>query len=74
MAAHDVFEAVLQGSRAALGGVFLPDKAGEALSARMASVCGEASIVNAERKLLHLAAQTSDLFTMIVGERRARSA
>ncbi len=74
MAAHRVFEAVLQASRAALGGLFSPEKAGEALCARMASVCGEDSIVNAERKLLHLSAQTSGLFTMIVGERRARSA
>ncbi len=72
MAAHKVFEAVLQASRAAVGGVFAPEKAGEALCARMASVCGEESIVNAERKLLDLAAQSSGLFTMIVGERRAR--
>lgn len=73
MAAQKVFEAVLQASRAATGGVFSPEKAGEALCARMASVCGEHSIVNAERKLLDLAAQTFGLFTMIVGERRARS-
>ncbi|MFC2954027.1 bifunctional [glutamine synthetase] adenylyltransferase/[glutamine synthetase]-adenylyl-L-tyrosine phosphorylase [Marinicaulis aureus] len=72
MAAHRVFEAVLQASRAAVGGVFAPEKAGEALLARMASVCGEDTIVKAERKLLDLAAQASGLFTIIVGERRAR--
>ncbi len=72
MSAQRVFEAVLQASRAAVGGVFAPEKAGEALLARMASVCGEDTIVKAERKLLDLAAQASGLFTIIVGERRAR--
>ena len=71
-AAQTAFEAVLQAGRAATGGVFSPEKAGEALCARMASVCGEESIVNAERKLLTLAQQTASLFTMIVGERRGR--
>ncbi|GJL92792.1 bifunctional [glutamine synthetase] adenylyltransferase/[glutamine synthetase]-adenylyl-L-tyrosine phosphorylase [Hyphococcus sp.] len=72
MAAQSVFEAVLQASRAATGGVFSPEKAGEALCARMASVCAETTIVNAEQKLLTLARETALLFTKIVGERRAR--
>jgi len=70
--AHAVFEAVLQASRAATGGVFTPEKAGEALCARMASVCAETTIAKAEQKLLTLARQTADLFTRIVGDRRAR--
>ncbi len=72
MAAQSAFEAVLQASRAATGGVFTPEKAGEALCARMASVCAEATIVNAEQKLLTLARGTASLFTKIVGQRRAR--
>jgi glutamate-ammonia-ligase adenylyltransferase len=72
MEAQAVFEAVLQASRAATGGVFSPEKAGEALCARMASVCAEATVVNAEQKLLTLARETASLFTKIVGQRRAR--
>ncbi len=72
IAAHGLFEAVLQVSRAATGGVFSPEKAGEALCARMASVCGEETVEAAERKLLHHEAQTAELFTKIVGDRRAR--
>lgn len=72
ISAHRLFEAVLQTSRAATGGVFSPEKAGEALCVRMASVCGEQSIGAAERNLLHFEAQTAALFTKIVGDRRAR--
>ena len=72
ISAHRLFEAVLQTSRAATGGVFSPEKAGEALCVRMASVCGEQSIGAAERNLLRFEAQTAALFTKIVGDRRAR--
>ncbi|PQA87261.1 bifunctional [glutamine synthetase] adenylyltransferase/[glutamine synthetase]-adenylyl-L-tyrosine phosphorylase [Hyphococcus luteus] len=72
ISAHRLFEAVLQVSRAATGGVFTPEKAGEALCVRMASVCGEQTIDAAERNLLRHEAQTAALFTKIVGERRAR--
>jgi [glutamine synthetase] adenylyltransferase / [glutamine synthetase]-adenylyl-L-tyrosine phosphorylase len=72
MSAHRLFEAVLQTSRAATGGVFSPDNAGEALCVRMASVCGEQTVAEAERTLLRHEAQVAALFARIVGERRAR--
>ena len=49
--AHRVFEAVLHAGRAATGGVFTPENSGEALRARMASVCGETTIETAEKLL-----------------------
>jgi glutamate-ammonia-ligase adenylyltransferase len=70
--AHAVFDAVLQTGRAATGGVFAPEKAGEALCARMASVCGEQTIEGAERMLTQRQAETARLFASIVGVRRAR--
>ncbi|MEO1135194.1 MAG: bifunctional [glutamine synthetase] adenylyltransferase/[glutamine synthetase]-adenylyl-L-tyrosine phosphorylase [Pseudomonadota bacterium] len=68
--AHALFEAVLQASRAATGGVFSPEKAGEALCVRMASVCGEEMIANAEQKLLRHQEKTASCFASIVGDRR----
>lgn len=72
ISAHRLFEAVLQTSRAATGGVFAPDHAGEALCVRMASVCGEQTVEAAERNLLRREAQVAALFARIVGDRRAR--
>ncbi len=61
--AHRVFDAVLQASRAATGGVFAPERAGEALCARLASVCGEASIEAAERALARRQSDIARLFS-----------
>ena len=72
MQAHALFDAVLQTGRAATGGVFAPEKAGEALCARMASVCGEETIEAAERMLTQRQAKTAQLFASIVGARHAR--
>ncbi|WDI32136.1 bifunctional [glutamine synthetase] adenylyltransferase/[glutamine synthetase]-adenylyl-L-tyrosine phosphorylase [Hyphococcus flavus] len=60
--AHALFEAVLQAGRAATGEVFSPEKAGEALCARMASVCGEESIDDAASVLIELQSKVARLF------------
>ena len=70
--AHSVFEAVLQASRAATGGVFTPERAGEALSVRMASVCGADDIDGAEQMLAQRQSETARLFGSIVGDRLGR--
>jgi len=69
--AHGLFESVLQASRAATGGVFSPENAGEALCARMASVCGVESIAAAEKALKERQSETAQLFVKLVGERRS---
>ncbi|MEZ5894335.1 MAG: bifunctional [glutamine synthetase] adenylyltransferase/[glutamine synthetase]-adenylyl-L-tyrosine phosphorylase [Parvularculaceae bacterium] len=69
--AQRLYEAVLQVGRAATGGAFAPDKAGEALRARMASVCGKDGIAAAEEHLARMEGEVARLFTAIVGERRA---
>lgn len=60
--AHSMFEAVLHTGRAATGGVFVMEKAGEALRARMASVCGESSIELAESALIRRQSDVAQLF------------
>ena len=60
--AHRVFDAVLQAGRAATGGVFSPEKAGEALRARMASVCGATTIKAAEELLMRHQRDVARLF------------
>ncbi len=60
--AHSAFEAVLQAGRAATGGVFTPENAGEALRARMASVCGEKSIDAGESVLIRHQSEVARLF------------
>ncbi|MEZ5983647.1 MAG: bifunctional [glutamine synthetase] adenylyltransferase/[glutamine synthetase]-adenylyl-L-tyrosine phosphorylase [Parvularculaceae bacterium] len=52
LTAFELFETVSQLSRAATGGVFAPDAAGEALKARMAAACDARSIAEAEEKLV----------------------
>ena len=49
--AHVIFENVLQIGRAATGGVFDPESAGEMLCARMTSACGAKTIDSASRIL-----------------------
>lgn len=70
--AHSMFEAVLQASRAATGGVFAPERAGEALRSRMTSVCGEEEIEKAETVLKGHQDLVAQLFTRTIGERNAR--
>ncbi|WP_411816177.1 bifunctional [glutamine synthetase] adenylyltransferase/[glutamine synthetase]-adenylyl-L-tyrosine phosphorylase [Hyphococcus sp. DH-69] len=70
--AHSIFEAVLQVSRAATGGVYSPERAGEALRSRMASVCGEEDHLAAEKALKAHQDTVAQLFASIVGDRNMR--
>ena len=63
--AHSVFEALLQVSRAATGGVFSPDHAGNALCQRMAAICGEGTIESAERALTKIQLNVTQVFDQI---------
>ena len=72
--AHSVFESLLQVSRAATGGVFAPESAGNVLCHRMAAICGEKTIVHAEQKLTKLQLGVAQSFEQIIGRRAAASA
>jgi glutamate-ammonia-ligase adenylyltransferase len=50
--ALDLFETIMQLSRAATGDLFAPDTSGEALRSRMAAACGASTIAEAEEKLM----------------------
>jgi glutamate-ammonia-ligase adenylyltransferase len=50
--ALELFETIMQLSRAATGDLFSPDGSGEALQARMAAACGASTIAEAEEKLM----------------------
>lgn len=65
-----LYEAVTQVGRAATGGVFSPESAGEALRARMAAVCGADSVAAAEDRLAQTEGRVGRLFTAIVGDCR----
>ena len=70
--AHSVFESLLQVSRAATGGVFAPDSAGDALRHRMVTICGETTIEGAEKALTKLQHSVAQIFDEIV-VRRAKA-
>ncbi|MFQ5562972.1 MAG: bifunctional [glutamine synthetase] adenylyltransferase/[glutamine synthetase]-adenylyl-L-tyrosine phosphorylase [Parvularculaceae bacterium] len=62
LTALELFENIIQSSRALLGGVFDPCEAGDALQARMAAVCGAATIERAERVIARRQAEVARLF------------
>lgn len=65
--AQNMFEAVLQAGRAATGGVFKPEEAGEALSARMAAICLEDTVDAATRSLARREDEVARIFAAKVG-------
>ena len=64
--ANAMFEAALHLGRAATGGVFAPEKAGEALRARMAAVCGAQNAAAAETSLTKLQSNIAQYFHRII--------
>jgi [glutamine synthetase] adenylyltransferase / [glutamine synthetase]-adenylyl-L-tyrosine phosphorylase len=64
--AQALFDAVLHGARAATGGIFIPDGAGEMLSAHMASLCGAASIDDAERNLIRRQSAVAQIYRSVM--------
>ena len=67
ISAHRKFSNVLHLSRAATGGLFTPQSAGEALGARMAEICGATSLAEAEAALLTLQERVADVYRQVVG-------
>ncbi len=64
--AQALFDAVLHGARAATGGIFAPDGAGEMLTAHMASLCGAASIGEAERTLIRRQSAVAQIYRSVM--------
>ncbi len=67
--AHSVFESLLQVSRAATGGVFAPENAGNDLCHRMAAICGAETIGRAEQALTKLQFGVAQGFEQIIVRR-----
>ncbi len=64
--AQGLFDAVLHGARAATGGIFAPDGAGEMLTAHMASLCGAAVIEDAERNLIRRQSAVAEIYRSVI--------
>ncbi len=67
ISAHRKFSDVLQLGRAATGGSFSPESAGEALNTRITEVCGAASLLEAEAALLALQERVAKVYRQMVG-------
>ena len=67
LTAAELFETILQISRAASDGVFSPNTAGEALRDRMAAACGDHSIEEVEVRLGHAFNEIHALFLHYLG-------
>ena len=64
--AHSIYEALLQVSRAATGGVFAPDTAGAALTGRIAAICGGKTIGEAEQILTKIQRDIGQIFDLFM--------
>lgn len=67
ISAHRKFSDILQAGRAATGGLFAPQSAGETLSARMAKICNAASLAEAETALVALQGRVAKVYRQVVG-------
>ncbi len=65
--AQRLYDGVLQTARAATGGVFAPEGAGAALTARMASLCERQSIKEAEQALTRRQEQVASIYCRVIG-------
>ena len=64
--AAELFENIMQLSRAATGDVFSPDASGEALKARMAKACAQPTLAHAEGRLTDLLAMVKATYERLV--------
>ncbi len=64
--AQALFDAVLHSARAATGGIFTADGAGEVLTTHMASLCGAATIDDAERNLIRRQSAVSLIYRSVI--------
>ncbi len=67
ISAHRIFSNVIHAARAATGGLFAPDSAGEALTARMARLCDATSIAEAETNLLSVQSRVEKVYRQVLG-------
>jgi glutamate-ammonia-ligase adenylyltransferase len=72
LTAQTAFDNVLHASRAATGGVFVPEAAGEALARKMADLCGARTLAEAEARLLSLQRRVANVYRQVVGLSPAR--
>lgn len=66
-AARDLFETVFQTGRAATGGVFDPETAGQALRARMAAACDAKTIEEASTILTARQSMVANIYRKVLG-------
>lgn len=66
LTAAELFETIMQLSRAATGDVFAPGASGEALRARMAAACGAATVEEAEKGLAALEQSVRRIYDEVV--------
>ncbi len=66
--AYAMFEAVLHAGRAAVGGVFKAESAGETLRERMVSLCGAPTIEDAEKALTLRQSQVAKIYRKVIGQ------
>ena len=71
LTAGELFETIIQLSRAASGGVFDPGKAGAALCERMCEACETASLAEAEAKITAARETVRGVYDRIVKQARA---
>ena len=64
--AQQIFNIVLHTARAATGGIFEPERAGEMLMMRMSNVCGVATIDEAERLLVELQYEVAQRYQSVL--------
>ncbi len=67
ISAHRKFTEILHAARAASGGTFTAQSAGEALSARIAEICGVSSLAEAETALLSLQERVAQYYRQVLG-------
>lgn len=65
--AHRIYDSILHMARAGTGGVFIPEESGEALSGRMASLCGADDLGEAEKKLRNLYEKVAQDYQQVLG-------
>ncbi len=67
VSAHHNFSEVLHAARAATGGLFAADSAGEALAARMAGICDAPSLAVAETQLREMQSRVAKVYRQVLG-------
>ncbi len=67
ISAHHKFSNIIHAARAATGGLFAPDAAGEALAVRMARLSEAPSLAAAEAHLSEMQSRVADVYRQVLG-------